>query len=92
MFLFDSKSVILTLHVEPGVGGQFSQFEGINRLVLCVAVLHLQRVDHAIGGDLVLVAVLQLHAVLDPLGSFHLGVGELQREHRLLGLRHRLVP
>lgn len=73
-----NTSVILTLYVEPGVGGQFTQFERINRLVQCVAVLDLQRVDHAVGGDLILVAVLQLHAVLDPLGSFDIGVGELQ--------------
>lgn len=83
--------MILTLHVKPGVGGQLAQFEGIHRLVLRVAVLDLQCVDYAIGGDLILVALLQLHTILDPLGSFHVGVGELQREHRLLGLRHSLV-
>jgi len=82
----------LTFHVEPGAGRQLAQFEGIDRLILGVAVLHLQCVDHALAGHLVFVAGLQLHTVLDPLGSLHLGVGQVQGEHSLLGLCHRLVP
>jgi len=82
----------LTLHAEPGVGRQLPQLEGVDGLVLRGAALDLQRLHPAVGADLVLVSVLQLHAVLDPLGALHVQVGELQREHGLLGLRHRLVP
>lgn len=89
---FTVRKVILTLYVESGIGRQFPQFEGINRLVLRVAALHPQSVDHSIAADFMFVAVLQLHTVLDPLGSLHIGVGDLQREHCVLGFCHSLVP
>lgn len=83
---------ILTLYIQPSVGRQFSQFEGVNRLVLRVAVLHLQSLHRSFRCDLILVTVLQLQPVPDPLGSFYIWMGQFQREHSLLGLSHSLVP
>lgn len=83
---------ILTLYIQSGVGRQFSQFEGVNGLVCRVAVLHLQSLDHPFRCDLILVTVVQFHSVPDPLGSFHVRMGQFQGEHCLLGLSHSLVP
>ena len=79
---------MLTFNVQPGVCRQFSQFERVNRLVLCAAVLDLQGVDGAFNIDLVFIARQNLNAVLNPLRSSHILMGQLQAEDGILSLDH----